>query len=599
MFAFLRKADHTTSRKARKGRSLHYKRPGVEPLEGRVVLDAAGDTLGTAENIGALVGQKELSDYIGVDLSTDPSFSIDSIDFFRFSLTNPGPLNVRLDGLNADLDLEVIRDFNNNGIVDPGGVIGSSFNGGTTPDVVNLSSLPADNNYFVRVNQFSGDTTYTLILTADYAGNSTAAARDLGTLLGRQSVSDFVGDIDTQDFYRINLAAPGSLNILGEGALQVLNSSGTVIASSAFITPDGSVDLTSLAAGTYFVAVNQYLGGDINYNLTLTADYAGNSTAAARNLGTLLGRQSVSDFVGGSDTQDFYRINLAAPGSLNVVLNGLGDVQVLNSAGTVIASSDDNAFPESVNLTSLAAGTYFVRVNQTILDTNYNLTLTADYAGNSTAAARNLGTLLGRQSVSDFVGGSDTQDFYRINLAAPGSLNVFLAALGADANLQVLNSAGTVIAYSAHGGTTPELANLTSLAAGTYFVEVNQSIGDTGYDLTLTADYAGNSMAAARDLGTFSGTQVFRNSDFVGLIDTNDFYRFNLTTSRTVTGTISDLSADADLQVLNSAGTVIASSARVGNAYESISQSLGPGTYYFRVYQSSGDTNYTFRLTTT
>jgi hypothetical protein len=384
MFAFLRKVDHTTSRKTRKGRNFHNKRPGFEPLEGRVVLDAAGSTLGTAQNIGALIGRRTFSDSIGFfDFST---FSTDTLDFRRFSLTNPGSLNVRLDGLSADADLQVIRDINNNGVVDSGEVLGSSTFGGTTPDVVNLSSLPAGNNYFARVNQFSGAT---------------------------------------------------------------------------------------------------------NYNLTLTADYAGNSTAAARNLGTLLGRQSVSDFVGSIDTQDFYRINLAAPGSLNVLLNGLG----------------------------------------------------------------------------------------------------------ADADLQVLNSAGTIIASSANGGTTPDSVNLTSLAAGTYFVRVNQFIGDTNYNLTLTADYAGNSTAAARNLGTFFGTRVF--SDFVGAIDTNDFYRINLPTFRTVTGTISGLVADADLNLLNAFGSVIASSTNGGNANDSISRFLVPGTYYFQVYRySSAETNYNFTLTT-
>ena len=270
---------------------------------------------------------------------------------------------------------------------------------------------------------------------------------------------------------------------------------------------------------------------------------------------------------------------------------------MLNSAGTLIGSSSaGGTTPDSVNLTSLAAGTYFVRVNQFSGDTNYNLTLTADYAGNSTAAARNLGTLLGRQFVSDFVGSIDTQDFYRINLAAPGSLNVLLNGLGADANLQVLNSAGTLIGSSSAGGTTPDSVNLTSLAAGTYFVRVNQFSGDTNYNLTLTADYAGNSTAAARNLGTFFGTRVF--SDFVGAVDTNDFYRINLTTFRTVTGTISGLGADADLQLLGAVGNVIASSANGGNANDSISRFLGPGTYFFRVYQFSGDTNYNFTLTT-
>jgi trimeric autotransporter adhesin len=375
MFAFIRRvAPRTTSRKARLRRNSMNTRPGLEALEGRVVLDAAGSSIGTALNIGALAGRTVHSDSIGFfDFST---LSTDTLDFYKISLTNPGSLNVVLNGLSADADLQVLNSA--------GTVIGSSANSGTTADTVNL---------------------------------------------------------------------------------------------------------TSLAAGTYFVRVNQF-SGDTNYNLTLTSDYAGDSTGAARNLGNLLGRQSVSDFVGGIDRNDFYRINLIAPGSLNVVLNGLAvdaDLQVLNGSGTVIGTSNNiGTTPETINLTSLAAGTYFVRVNQFIGDTNYNLTLTADNAGNSTAAARNLGAFSGVQFISDFVGAIDTNDFYRITLTSPHALHVGLSGLAADADLQVLNGNGAVIGSSANGGTANETINFNSLAAGTYFVRVNQFIGDTNYFLTLT-----------------------------------------------------------------------------------------------------------------
>ena len=180
MFAFLRKVDHTTSRKTRKGRNFHNKRPGFEPLEGRVVLDAAGSTMGTSLNLGAINGQVTHHDSIGFPDSSSPG-GIDTIDWYKFTLTAPCPsLNVRLAGLSANADLQVYRDTNNNHVVNSGELLGSSNNPGTAHDVVNLSSQPADNNYYVRVNRVSGETSYTLTLTADYAGNSRQEARDAG-----------------------------------------------------------------------------------------------------------------------------------------------------------------------------------------------------------------------------------------------------------------------------------------------------------------------------------------------------------------------------------------------------------------------------------
>jgi len=46
-----------------------------------------------------------------------------------------------------------------------------------------------------------------------------------------------------------------------------------------------------------------------------------NTLGTAFNIGTLVGRQSFAGFVGSSDTQDYYRFNLSAPGSFNALLD--------------------------------------------------------------------------------------------------------------------------------------------------------------------------------------------------------------------------------------------------------------------------------------
>ncbi|MFM7470431.1 MAG: PPC domain-containing protein, partial [Nodosilinea sp.] len=228
----------------------------------------------------------------------------------------------------------------------------------------------------------------------------------------------------------------------------------------------------------------------------------------------------------------------------------------------------------------------------------------ADNAGNTLATARNIGALSSTQTFADWVGSTDTNDYYRFNLTQASSFNLTLNGLSADADVQLLNSSGTVLQSSVNAGTTAESITSQSLAAGTYYVRVLPYSGSTNYNLTLSAtasvpaDNAGNTLATARNIGALSSTQTF--SDWVGSADTNDYYRFDLAQTSTFNLTLNGLSADADVQLLNSSGTVLQSSVNGGTTAESItSQSLAAGTYYVRVFPYSGSTNYNLTLSAT
>jgi subtilisin family serine protease len=322
-----------------------------------------------------------------------------------------------------------------------------------------------------------------------------------------------------------------------------------------------------------------------------------NSLGQATNLGALSGSRTIQNFVGSSDPNDYYRFDLTQASSFSLSLNGLSanaNVELLTSTGGLIQrSANGGTRAESISRT-LNTGTYFVRVYRGSGNTNYNLTLAAtasgpaDNAGNTLATARNIGTLSSSQSFSDFVGSTDTNDYYRFDLSQSSNFSLSLNGLSADADVQLLNSSGTVLTSSANGGTTAESISST-LGTGTYYVRVFPYSGNTNYNLTLAAtgsgpaDNAGNTLATARNIGTLSSSQSF--SDFVGSTDTNDYYRFDLSQS-----------ADADVQLLNSSGTVLTSSANGGTTAESISSTLGTGTYYVRVFPYSGNTNYNLTL---
>jgi hypothetical protein len=108
----------------------------------------------------------------------------------------------------------------------------------------------------------------------------------------------------------------------------------------------------------------------------------------------------------------------------------------------------------------------------------------------------------------------------------------------------------------------------------------------------------GNSPAAAYNIGAL-GSNPVSFSDSVSNSDRNDYYGFSVSTAVNFNLTLTGLTADADVQLLNANGAVLKTSAQGRNSNEAISQSLNPGNYYVRVYQYSGSTNYTLTLSAT
>ncbi len=224
-----------------------------------------------------------------------------------------------------------------------------------------------------------------------------------------------------------------------------------------------------------------------------------------------------------------------------------------------------------------------------------------DLAGNTLATARAITVGSSTTSYTDWVGSTDTNDYYRFTLANSSNFNLSLTGMTADGDVQLLNSGGSVIASSTNGGTASE--SITGqLSAGTYYIHVYPyQSANTNYNLAVSAtsiDLAGNTLATARAITVGSSTTSY--TDWVGSTDTNDYYRFTLANSSNFNLSLTGMTADGDVQLLNSSGSVIASSALGGTASESITSQLSAGTYYIRVYPyQSANTNYNLAVSAT
>ena len=118
---------------------------------------------------------------------------------------------------------------------------------------------------------------------------------------------------------------------------------------------------------------------------------------------------------------------------------------------------------------------------------------------------------------------------------------------------------------------------------------------------------SGNSLSTARNVvGVENGS--INLTDFVGLGDSSDFYRFDIKTKSNFNLRLDGLRADADVKLIQDrnrngvvdSGELVRSSINVGTTPDVINvANLNPGTYYVQVSSYSGSTNYNLNLSAT
>jgi hypothetical protein len=115
--------------------------------------------------------------------------------------------------------------------------------------------------------------------------------------------------------------------------------------------------------------------------------------ARARKVGALSGARAFRDSVGLRDKNDFYRFSLSRRSTFNLSLTRLKDninVSLIQDGRAILRSAKPKRLPETV-ATTLAAGTYFVKVSTRRATSSYRLRLNATPVF-PTVAARFLST---------------------------------------------------------------------------------------------------------------------------------------------------------------------------------------------------------------
>jgi hypothetical protein len=235
--------------------------------------------------------------------------------------------------------------------------------------------------------------------------------------------------------------------------------------------------------------------------------YEQNDTlGTAYNLGTLTAPKTLNSLAM-ADSADWYKFTMTKAGVTgnSVAINFLHsqgdlDLALYNVYGQRLRYSDSVTNSETVSLSGLAAGTYYVRAYGYAGATNpaYSLSVkvgtgVADDAyeeNDSFSSASNLGTLTAAKTVSNLVL-ADSADWYKFTMSGPGVAGntatlSFQNSLG-NLDLELYNSSGAKLAGST-SLTNSESVSLAGRAAGTYYLRVYSPSGVTNSSYSLSVN---------------------------------------------------------------------------------------------------------------
>ncbi|MFN6514476.1 MAG: PPC domain-containing protein [Nostoc sp. CreGUA01] len=220
--------------------------------------------------------------------------------------------------------------------------------------------------------------------------------------------------------------------------------------------------------------------------------------------------------------------------------------------------------------------------------------------------SHNLGSLDDNAIIfNSYAGGSDTYDDYYFTLSKVRSISATLNNLDADLDLSLLDGNRNLLLNSISGSDTGEGVNYLGLNPGGYYIRVYKGVStaSSNYNLVINCSSiidAGNTLGSATPLNGFNSSGSSGTfQDTVGASDTDDYYQFNVTQTLSFNASLSPSSADADLYLLNSNGSIIRSSTLSSTNIDFISNvSLIAGTYYLRVDGLTSNTSYKLKMYT-
>ncbi|MBD1211906.1 MAG: SBBP repeat-containing protein, partial [Dolichospermum circinale Clear-D4] len=450
-----------------------------------------------------------------------------------------------------------------------------------------------------NTGNFSIDAGATLRITADYynfdAGNSVTGAGNFNIESG---IATTVNAASTWSA-PVNLIS-GTLT--GAGALTIsnqLNWSGGGLSGTGKKTVSGTLNLSGegylggttleTSGATIWTGSSLYAGDGAIWNNTSTgtidlqndsdfSQWTGNQTTF-NNAGTFTKSN-------GTTTDDSY---------ISGLFNNTGTVQV--NKGRLRFTG---GYTQTAGTTNLSGGSLTFE-NSPLNLQGGNLAGIGTITGNvnNTGGQINPGNTIGTLTVAGDYSQTGT-----------GTVNLELGSATSFDKLNITGAAdvGGILKLNLTNGYTPTIGTkftvLTYSSATAKSFNTIQGI-DISSNLAFAPTSTGNNLILevvdqVKDLGTINFTNPQSVTDFVGDTDLFDFYRFNITTASNVQVKLTNLTANADVWLVDGLGRTIAQGVKTGTANEVFNWAVDTGTYYVKVFRpaAGNNTNYDLQVAT-
>ena len=439
-------------------------------------------------------------------------------------------------------------------------------------------------------------------------------AKNLGNLNDSVTVKDKIPKIrkgrNSSDYYKFTLEETADISMVLDGLnadanLEILDDRGVLLSRSNNQGKKPEVIEENLAAGEYFVRVFTWGKTRTKYRLEIDSTTPERDPDSSPETATKIGKLTEDgyinrDEIGFSTSQsrdlfDWYEFELKEEAIVNLTLDGLrqnADVDIYEGKGEILLFSLNNqgTQPESLQ-TELDRGTYSVRVAaKGNARTNYSLELNASSIpilppGLEIGNLNELEGYKNRDKIG-FIGAGirNEKDLYPFTLTEESDVNINLDGLTANANMRLLTEDGTVINSATNKGTKPKRISDT-LKAGEYILEVFvRGNAKTDYFLDMKAEEI--VVEPWVNLGQFE--ESYSTVNQVGFLtgsrwDESDIYQFAVDEAKFINITLDGLTANLNLELVDSEGSFIDTSSNNKAQPEEITAFLAPGEYYARV----------------
>ncbi len=509
------------------------------------------------------------------------------VDWWKVTTNGDGKLSISLTPLSGRYTYIYLYD--NNGTI----LLNSAYSSGAF--TLSADGLAAG-TYFIKVNCYyntdTGSYTISNTLTKPVQANDAEPNATRAQALTLDLNSGATGHIgyyynnvrDTFDWYKVTTTGDGKLRLRissynGQNVWAYLfDNDGTTQLNAAYTTSSVDINTDGLAAGTYYVRINNYYPNseyapykleDSLFVPTQTNDLEPNGTKAQAKVLPLNGNKTghigyYFDHL--RDTFDWYKVVTTGDGRLRLRINSYNGQNVwaylFDADGTTQLNANYTTSSVDINTDGLAAGTYYVRVNTYYTNSEYapyklEDSLFVPAQANDPEPNGNKATavlLPVNSSKTGHIGYynnhlRDTFDWYKVTLPADGRLRLRISSYnGQNVWAYLFDNDGTT-QLNANYTTSSVDINTDGLAAGTYYVRVNNyyvnseyatyKLEDSLFKYTNTADSESNAKPyLAKTLPANTATPGHVGFYYKNTRDTVDWWRINYTGSGALSVTL-------------------------------------------------------------